>query len=747
MFKKINQIKDFGVFHNFGGAALPEFRQFNLIFGWNYSGKTTLSRVFQCLEHSNHHPDYSAAKFSLRDTADQDFDEKFGHTCNVRVFNEDFRAQNLKWGVDDGINPIFILGEENIELQGRLDSTTAEREASIQEKANKQAEADEIEAAISAAETQCGATIGRELNIRPFDKRHVKQIYDSFNGVLPTLLSDDQFAKAKTQASATEIKEEIPLVAFTPTSTRELAEQVQKTLSEQVVATASLARLRDNPALAAWVEHGLTFHPAPVACEFCQSTLTDARLKELNAHFSDALRALRERARTLLERAKGAMPTLDRGLYVASSFYTDMHERRKEASAKLEENIVLYQDDIRSLTVALQAKLDDPFSTPDLPTFVSTSSGLQDAIDNFNSLVADNNNRTREFDAAKASALAMLKNHYVSEAMMRIDRLTKEARLSLLAANKLTLQSKIAQLGTEIHQISLQLSDAAKGAERVNGILVQFFGKRDLTVAIGEAGRFKLMRGDTLAKNLSEGERTAIAFSYFIAKLSENGNELSNTIVYIDDPISSLDANHLLNVNAIIKNTFYEFDAAKNPKHRCRAKQLFVSTHNYDLFHLLWEWFHERTPKEFASAYLIRRSDSNGLTSSTIIECPLSIRRYRSEYLFLFHQIKQFLDDPKEDLQVIFNLSNMARRFMEGYLHFKFLTHMNIDQDIGRVIADPIACERARKFLHYYSHTLNRGAGMKVPDLAEASLALQDLLDGIRAHDPTHYRALEDAAA
>ena len=747
MFKKINQIKDFGVFHNFGGTALPEFRQFNLLFGWNYSGKTTLSRVFQCLEHSSHHPDYSAAKFSLRDLADQDFDEGFGHACNVRVFNEDFRAQNLKWGVDDGINPIFILGEANIELQGRLDTATAERDASIQEKANKQTESNEIEAAISAAETQCGATIGRELNIRPFDKRHVKPIYDSFNGALPAPLSDDQFAKAKAQAGATEIKEEIPFVDFTPISTQEFAEQVKRTLSEEVVATASLAQLRDNPALAAWVEHGLTFHPAQGVCEFCQSTLTETRLKELNAHFSDALRALRERVRALLESAKGASPSLDRGSYVASNFYTDMHERRKEVLAKLEENMVLYQHDIQEMTNKLQAKLDDPFTTPDLPTFASTSSDLQTAIDDFNSLVAENNNRTREFDTAKAGALTMLKVHYVTEAMMRIDRLKKEARLSLLAANRLTLQSKIVQLNAEIQQIAIQLSDATKGAEKVNGILAQFFGKRDLVVAVGESGRFQLMRGDALAKNLSEGERTAIAFSYFIAKLSENGNDLGNTIVYIDDPISSLDSNHLLNVNAIIKNTFYEFDAAKTPKHRCKAKQLFVSTHHYELFHLLWEWFHERTPKDFASAYLIRRTDSNGLTSSTIIECPLSIRKYRSEYLFLFHQIRQFLDDPKEDLQVIFNLSNMGRRFMEGYLHFKFLTHMNIDQDIGRVITDPIACERARKFLHYYSHTLNRGAGMKVPDLAEASLALQDLLDGIRAHDPTHYRALEDAAA
>ncbi len=42
MITKINKIKDFGVFKSFNGSTLTEFKTFNLIYGWNYSGKTKL---------------------------------------------------------------------------------------------------------------------------------------------------------------------------------------------------------------------------------------------------------------------------------------------------------------------------------------------------------------------------------------------------------------------------------------------------------------------------------------------------------------------------------------------------------------------------------------------------------------------------------------------------------------------------------------------------------------------------------
>ncbi len=46
-----------------------------------------------------------------------------------------------------------------------------------------------------------------------------------------------------------------------------------------------------------------------------------------------------------------------------------------------------------------------------------------------------------------------------------------------------------------------------------------------------------------MPKPKSEGERTAIAFLYFLKSLQDKSFDLANGIVVIDDPVSSLDAN------------------------------------------------------------------------------------------------------------------------------------------------------------------------------------------------------------
>ena len=119
MITKINKIKNFGVFKNFeNDDTIPEFKEFNLIYGWNYSGKTMLSRVFRCLEKGEKHPDYPSAEFELK-TPETKYDNNFLTKPNIRVFNSDFIKENLKWDTEN-IEPILILGEENIKLQTEL---------------------------------------------------------------------------------------------------------------------------------------------------------------------------------------------------------------------------------------------------------------------------------------------------------------------------------------------------------------------------------------------------------------------------------------------------------------------------------------------------------------------------------------------------------------------------------------------------------------------------------------------------
>lgn len=121
MITKINKIKDFGVLKNFNGSTLPEFKTFNLIYGWNYSGKTTLSRVFRCLEKGKLHNDYLTAIFEM-ENAFAKYDNTFAVKPNIRVFNSDFVKENLKWDADN-IEPIFLLGAENIDVIGKQQCT------------------------------------------------------------------------------------------------------------------------------------------------------------------------------------------------------------------------------------------------------------------------------------------------------------------------------------------------------------------------------------------------------------------------------------------------------------------------------------------------------------------------------------------------------------------------------------------------------------------------------------------------
>ena len=48
---RISRLRNCGIFRNFAWPSdLPDFGRFNLVYGWNWTGKTTLSRVLRCLE-------------------------------------------------------------------------------------------------------------------------------------------------------------------------------------------------------------------------------------------------------------------------------------------------------------------------------------------------------------------------------------------------------------------------------------------------------------------------------------------------------------------------------------------------------------------------------------------------------------------------------------------------------------------------------------------------------------------------
>ena len=116
------QIKSFGVFDNFQWPdGLPDFKQFNLIYGWNYSGKTTLSRAFRCFEQKQPHADFPAAQVQLKRADGTIYHLHAPQNAPVfRVFNSDFVSENIHFDDSASATPILVLGATDIAKQETL---------------------------------------------------------------------------------------------------------------------------------------------------------------------------------------------------------------------------------------------------------------------------------------------------------------------------------------------------------------------------------------------------------------------------------------------------------------------------------------------------------------------------------------------------------------------------------------------------------------------------------------------------
>ena len=71
--KKIDSIKNMAVFQDFHwtssvrdeGNNVAEFKKINILYGRNYSGKTTLSRIFRAMETGSISDKYASPEFQL----------------------------------------------------------------------------------------------------------------------------------------------------------------------------------------------------------------------------------------------------------------------------------------------------------------------------------------------------------------------------------------------------------------------------------------------------------------------------------------------------------------------------------------------------------------------------------------------------------------------------------------------------------------------------------------------------------
>lgn len=765
MIKKIDHIRAFGIYQNFEwstSGTLKDFSSKNIFYGWNYSGKTTLSRLFSSLKNKTIHGDFaegSSFKISSEGGSYQ-HDTINTYTRNVEVFNSDYIRDNLKWEFDDNINAISFEVGESIDIREKIESNLTEI-ADIEGTENtigKKAEFQDLVNEYDQFETLYTNEAKRIKNdafisLIEFNKGHLKKIKDQIiTDINAAIISDkDELKRLQNVVKIESPKEELSSIVFENTlkDTYDLSTSL---LSQTPLKAQLIEVLEKNHTHYSWAKQGLEIHQKGDDCKFCGNLIPDERLTELTKYFNNQASALREKTQKTKQLIYQEIQKLNDLNFPLStndfnngfqSKYEDLLEVAKKEVGKATAMLT-------TLLKNLSKKEEESIYLPIATLAVNESDTLQTAIDNLNALIGENNEFSKSFDSLINAERIKYQKHLVAEFLKAQKYLSAKSNKDKAEKEIEILNARIIELQNENVKLNAEINSISKGCEQLNTFIQSFLNRTDIKIEVNpETNKFNLKRGTKLAKNLSEGEKTAIAFSHFLVLIDslEKKGQLKDTIVYIDDPISSLDSNHVFQINSLLKDTFSrQVPKSGNPSAQFEwtisCKQLFISTHNYEFFNLLKEIPPTNKNGNKESRYFISRINDE----SFISPLPVAFDKYSSEYHYLFGEIYQFTNETdRAASHRLLAMPNIFRRFLELYTLSKYPSYDEVDKRADKIFG-PSASKRILKVLHYFSHLNSIERISKQSDfISDIDAATTELINFIKTNDALHYEALENS--
>lgn len=780
MLKKIQHIKKLGVFDDFSwdsevknkGGAVQNFVDINIIYGRNYSGKTTLSRIARALETRTLSDKYGAPSFQLKfsDNSDVTLADLSSHDKNIRVFNEDFIRDNLRFitNPDDSIEPFAILGDDNNKIEKEIEALEAELGSSIEgQETGLFADKQQAAVAYSNAFTshkQSNDSLEKQLGDKATNKyigiRYKPERFGDQNYTITKLKADITIVSNPDfhQLTSEQVSEHEKLIDekvlpaipdFSPPklSFLSLAQQVETLVTKPISESDKIQALVNDAVLNRWVNEGRTHHRnSREKCAFCDNEISAERWVELDKHFDEESELLEKSIDALLAKIETENQTVHAALSIDQSvFYSKFHSQLTALDLRLKAATKDYQLALGNLAKQLKVRKGDILNVKDYESPADGTAKLTQIWQEYRDLCAQSELFSSSLAGEQTKAKADLRLKEVSEYLLTIDYQTQLNSIETLQQKRDEAQQAQAIINTNITQKQAQvtakkreLNDEEKGAKKVNEYLNNFFGHQFLTLeAKNDEGptqeakriRFEVLRDGNKAYHLSEGECSLLAFCYFLAKLDDVATKGSKPIIWIDDPISSLDGNHIFFIYSLLNAEVVE---------KGKFAQLFVSTHNLDFLKYLKRLkgkYVNQSGKEVdyqKQYFVVIRQDK----SSTLQVMPSYLSTYVTEFNYLFHQIQkcaviQSVDDT--NYIAFYSFANNARKFLEIYLYYKYpdqgMNESTLAKFFGEDSIPAVLTDRINNEYSHLSGVFERGATpIEVPEMQTAARQIIDRL-------------------
>ena len=508
-----------------------------------------------------------------------------------------------------------------------------------------------------------------------------------------------------------------------------------KDLLKKTVESVAIERLKENDDISKWVEEGLKLHEEKESksCEFCNQPLPEKRIAELMSYFNDADKELKNNIDTLLNRVRQLYSSADKlQILDKANLYDEFQEYYSAALEEVDGYKRKLLKGIEKLGKLVKSKKQKTTEQLDVSEDINPKLFIS-AIDKANSFIVSHNAKTSDFNAEKEIARANLENHYLSEIYDEVNDFDNEIEAIKVEIKNLEdgdIEDKnhlgIKAIEKRIVENKNKISTSGTACTELNQQLKTFLGRDEIVFQVVENG-YEIKRNGKTAKNLSEGEKTAIAFVYFTIHLKDKDFDIENGIVVIDDPISSLDSNSLFQAFSFLKNVVKG------------AQQVFLLTHNFDFLKLLIGWL-KRVNGQF---YMIKNTyDKNNHRVATLDVLDSLLKKYSNEYQYLFKLLLEFKTDGT--IASVYHIPNIARKTLENFLMIMVPNSINLFNKMEQINFDVNKKTAIYKFTNDQSHTTGNGFDPSL--VAECPNNVKYLLEMIEAVFPDHYKILKECS-
>ncbi len=696
----IKKIKSFKAFCGLDMIEMGEFKDYNVIFGNNGCGKTSLTRAFELLIPKNKHIEkyrtISADKSPSIEFECEDRSYKIEPNGDIRVppfkveiYNSDFLHNNAPLNSEFGLKKLddgtiilegSVLGEETKEInqlkdcRGKVekrqkkikDENDSENTLSAKQESEIKKYEEEIEKIRKKVTSKTIQITLDEIKINNFyevSKDKFKYQEDALTNLEKDFNELDEAMKKFDDLKEMELPKDYQrdkLKSLFSFDIDKKAGQVSEKIKEHI---SKVGR--------EFIEKGIKLQKEipDNACPFCTQKILNGIIQDYTSYFNKSIEQFNQDSLEISGTLKNILNqwNIKEILQSFERFEPFMENFLKEKKSL--ENAL---EQIKALLEELQKEVDKKEGVKNEEKFQEIDKKLLEIQENIQQCVGETRrilNQKKEQKKKLEKLKTKLKEARIKKAKhdsydWQKSKEEAKRKLSILNRGHERLKCLLEKIDKKLKELYDQ---KRPDVEIINNYLKalnlpKYSLDKDYRIVLNS----DVLENSEAKIILSDGEKTTLVFAYFLArlKLFYKKEDLKNLVVVIDDPISSLDEQRIYNTSDIVAKINQELVGEALEKDE--KAQVFVLTHNHTFMARLINMVGKN------ARYFQLERHQNQLK----IVCKNKVVGYFDTfYLLLFKEVYAFAKKEKvqDNFNEAINYGNKVRILLESFLKINFI--------------------------------------------------------------------------